>query len=91
MFWGRSFPVQIETASRKSKQNQQGCRFVPKQHRKQTATDGTKLDLNHQGLAAKKRAKSTLTKETLRYPKPLIIGCGLVFFQQALGGALCSF
>ena len=25
------------------------------------------------------------TEETLRYPKPLVIGCGLVFFQQVTG------
>lgn len=24
-----------------------------------------------------------ISEETLRYPKPLVIGCGLVFFQQA--------
>ena len=45
--FGVTFFQPPQTASRKPKQNQQGCRFVPKQHfRKQTATDGTKLDLN---------------------------------------------
>ena len=30
-------------------------------------------------------SSSSSCVETLRYPKPLVIGCGLVFFQQVTG------
>ena len=35
-------------------------------------------------MANSRKSSRTNAKETLRYPKPLIIGCGLVFFQQAV-------
>eukprot|EP00438_Fugacium_kawagutii_P032828 Skav224520 [mRNA] locus=scaffold388:203763:212296:+ [translate_table: standard] len=38
-----------------------------------------------QGRQALVEVMFVLTKEVLRYPKPLFIGCGLVFFQQVTG------